>query len=170
LLEFFSRPTRSVDSEIGKTHNEKQSSVAQGRHVPLAQKRFIEMTIRTIPRSEFKQLLPHNLALENWIVNQVEWFSNRSGNLLGAIAKDVAGWNYVILERDELGDFYVQKVMNNFLGLEAARVDLLLWMVGSEKIARIDLLLSMVRTGKSACANPGTTNSWLPPVPAEIPR
>ena len=138
----------------------------------LLKKRSNEMTIKTIPRSEFEQLLPRNPALENWMVNQVEWFSNKSGNLLGALAKgkDVAGWNYVILERDKLGDFYVQKVMNNFFGSEAARVDLLLWMAGSEKIARIDLLLSMVGIEKSACTNPGTTSSWLPPVPAEIPR
>jgi hypothetical protein len=143
--------------------------ITRNRHRPLKvvigrllKKRFNEMTIKTIPRSTFKQLLPHYPALENWMVNQVEWFSNRSENLLGAIVKGrgVAGWNYVILERDELGDFYVHKVMNNFVSSEAARVDLLLWMAGSEKIARIDLLLSMARTEKSACTNPGTTNSW----------
>jgi hypothetical protein len=138
----------------------------------LLKKRSNKMPIKTIPRSEFEQLLPHSPALENWMVNQVEWFSNSSGNLLGAIAKDsgVAGWTYVVLERDKLGDVYVPKVMNNFFSTEAARVDLLLWMVGSEKIARIDLLLSMVGIEKSACTNLGTTSSWLPPVPAEIPR
>ena len=130
------------------------------------------MTIKTIPRSEFNQLLPRDPTVENWTANQVEWFSNGSGDLLGALAGDkgVAGWNYVILERDKLGDFYVHKVTNNFVSSEAARADLLLWMAGSEKIARIDLLLSTVRTHRSTCSNPGMMNSSLPPVPTEMPR
>jgi len=91
------------------------------------------------------------------MVEQVEWFSDGSGNLLGTIAKGkgVAGWNYVILERDKRGDFYVHKVMNNCSSSEVARVDLLLSVVGSEK---------------SDCTNLGTTASRLPPVPAELPQ
>ena len=60
------------------------------------------MTIKTIPHSEFDRLLPDNPALENLMVEQVEWFSNKLGNLLGIIAegKSVAGWNYAILKRD----------------------------------------------------------------------
>jgi len=94
------------------------------------------MTIKTIPRSEFDRLLPHNPALETLMVEQVEWFSNRSGNVLGAIAKgeSVAGWNYAILKRDKKGDFHVRKVMNNFFNRNAARVDLLLWMTDIEKL------------------------------------
>jgi hypothetical protein len=130
------------------------------------------MTIKTIPRSEFDRLAPYNPAVKGWMVEQVEWFSNGSGSLLGTIAKGkgVTGWNYVVLERDKLGDLYIHKVMNNLFSLEAARVDLLLWMAGSEKIARIDLLLSMVGIKKSDCTNPGMTDSWLPPVPEELPR
>jgi len=94
------------------------------------------MSIRIIPCSEFDQLLPRNPVLETLMVEQVEWFSNGSGNLLGTIAKGkcVADWNYAILKRDKKGDFYVRKVMNNFLNLNAARVDLLLSMAGIEKI------------------------------------
>jgi hypothetical protein len=33
------------------------------------------MSIKTAPRSEFDRLPPHNPALENWMVEQVEWFS-----------------------------------------------------------------------------------------------
>lgn len=68
----------------------------------LAQKGGNEMSIKTIPRSEFDRLVLHNPVLEGWMVEQVEWFSDTSGNSLGAIAKGkgVAGWNYVILERD----------------------------------------------------------------------
>ena len=99
--------------------------------MPLAQqKRDSEMNIRTIPHSEFNRLLPHNPALENLMVEQVEWFSNRSGRLLGAIAKGecLADWNYIILKRDKKGNFHIRKVMSNFFNLKAARVDLLLSM------------------------------------------
>jgi hypothetical protein len=115
----------SDPSEIRRTHNEKQSiSRPRAGVCRLLKRGFHEMGIKTIPRSEFAQLLPHNPALESWMVEQVEWFSHRSGTLLGTIAKgkSVAGWNYVILERDKLGDFYVHKVMNNFFSSEAAKM------------------------------------------------
>jgi hypothetical protein len=120
------------------------------------------MSVKTIPRSEFDRLLPQNPALENLMVEQIEWFSNRSGNLIGTIAegKSVAGWNYAVLKRDKKGDFHVRKVMNDFFSLRAARVDLL--------ISRVDLLLSMAGVEKIDCANRGTANFWLPPIPAEL--
>src|SRR5271169_3231338 len=96
-----------------------------------------KMSVKTISRSAFDQLLPHyNSALESLMVEEVEWFSNRSGNLLGAVAKGsgVAGWNYAILKRDRKGDFRVRKVMSNFFNLKAAKTDLMLSMAGIEKI------------------------------------
>ena len=88
------------------------------------------MNIKTISRSEFDRLLAHNPGLENLMVKPVEWFSNRSRNLLGTIAEGerVAGCNYVILKRDQKGHFHIRKVMSNFFNLKAARVDLLLSM------------------------------------------
>src|ERR1039457_5547089 len=93
------------------------------------------MSISAISRSEFDRLLPQNSEVEHLMVEQVEWFSNRSGNLLGTIARgeSVAGWNYVILKRDKKGDPHVRKVMNNFFSSKAARVDLLLSMAEIEK-------------------------------------
>jgi hypothetical protein len=120
------------------------------------------MNVKTIPHSEFDRLLPQNPALENLMVEQAEWFSNRSGNLLGTIAegKSVVGWNYAVLKRDKKGDFHVRKEMNDFFSLRAARVDLL--------ISRVDLLLSMAGIEKIDCANRGTANFRLPPMPAEL--
>ena len=88
------------------------------------------MNIKIISRSEFDRLLAHHPALKNLMVEQVEWFSNRSGNLLGSIAEGerVAGWNYAILKRGKKGGFYVHKVMNNCSSSNAARVDLLISM------------------------------------------
>ena len=113
------------------------------------------MNIKTISRTEFNQLLPHNPALKNLMSEQVEWFSNRSGNLLGTIAEGecVAGWNYVILKRDRKGDLHIRKVMNNFFNLSAARVD---------------LFLSMAEIEKTDCVKRGRADSWLPPVPAGL--
>lgn len=94
------------------------------------------MSIRAIPRSEFDRLLPQNSAVESLVGKEVEWFSNRSGNLLGAVAKGegVAAWSYAILKRDQKGDPHVRKVMNGFFSVNAAKVDLLLSMAEIENI------------------------------------
>jgi hypothetical protein len=107
------------------------------------------MSIKTISRSQFAQLLPCPFVLENLMVEQVGWFSNRSGNMLGTIANGagVAGWNYVILKREKEGGFHIRKVMGNFFNLNAAK---------------IDLLLSMKEIGKFDCAKHDSANSWLP--------
>jgi hypothetical protein len=88
------------------------------------------MSIKTITRSEFNRLLPHNSALEHLMVEQVGWFSNTSGSVLGTIGrgKGVAGWNYVILKQEEKGGFCVRKVMSNFFALKPAKDDLLISM------------------------------------------
>ena len=88
------------------------------------------MIVKTISRSEFDQLLPHNPVLEHLMVEQVEWFANTSGNLLGTLAKGkgVSDCNYVILKRDQDGHFQVHKVMNNLLDLKTAKDDLLISM------------------------------------------
>jgi hypothetical protein len=111
-----------------------------------------EMSIGAIPRSEFDRLLPQNPAIESLVGEEIEWFSNRSGNLLGAVAKGegVAGWNYAILKWDQKGVLHVRKVMNNFFSLKAARVDLLLSMAEIESANRI------------------AADFWLPSMPAEL--
>jgi len=112
------------------------------------------MSVRAVLRSEFDRLMPHNPALEHLLVEEVEWFSNRSGSLLGVIARgdNVAGWNYVILKRDREGDFHVRKVMSNFF---------------SPKDARVDLLLSMAEIGNIQSACRGMATPWLPSIQVE---
>ncbi len=104
--------------------------------MPLAQKVSDEMGIHTVPHSEFDRVLPHHPVLERFMAEQVAWFSNRSGNLLGTIAggRGVTGWNYAIMKRDTAGDFHVRKMMTNFSSLAAARVCLLLSMARIEKL------------------------------------
>jgi hypothetical protein len=109
------------------------------------------MNIKTIPRSEFDELVPDYPALERLMVEQVEWFSNRSGTVVAAIARGdgVAGWNYAILKRDKKGDFHVRKVMNNLFSLKAAKVDLLLSMaeIGISQPDAPNLVASSILTG-----------------------
>ena len=120
------------------------------------------MTIRTISRFEFEQLLAHHPALESLMVQQVEWFSSKSGNLLGVIAKDegVAGWNYAIFKRDNKGEFHVQKVMDNFFNLNAARVDLFLSMTEIPAqipgVRRSILKLTQKEESRDACGECAT--------------
>ena len=113
------------------------------------------MSIQVIRRSEFDRLLPLNPFLENMLVEQVEWFSNKSGHLFGAIAKGegFSDWNYVVLKRDRNGDFRVRKVMGNFFSLKAAR---------------IDLLLSMTEIEDLESANRALTGSQRPLMPAGL--
>ena len=112
------------------------------------------MIIKNIPRSEYDRLLAHNPALKNLMGQQVEWFSNRSGNLLGSIAEGerVAGCNYAILKRDKKGDFHIRKVMSNLFNLKAARVDLLFSMA---EIAITQPVPSVLLT------SPIPSGSWL---------
>jgi hypothetical protein len=88
------------------------------------------MIAKSISRSKFDELLPHNSAIEGLMVEQIAWFSNSSGNLLGTIAKgkSVASLNYVILKRNPEGQFQVYKVMSNFFDVKAAKDDLLISM------------------------------------------
>jgi len=113
------------------------------------------MSFRAIPRSEFDRLLPLNSFLENMMVEQVEWFSSKSGRLLGAVAKGggYSDWNYVILKQDRKGDFHVRKVTGNFF---------------SPRAARVDLLLSMATFGDSDSVNRVLTGSQRPSRPAEL--
>ena len=41
---------------------------------------------KAIPKPNLDRLLPNNPAVENLIESGLEWFSNRSGNVLGTIA------------------------------------------------------------------------------------
>ena len=116
------------------------------------------MSIRAIHRSEFDRLLLHNPTVENLMADQVEWFSNQPGNLLGTIAKGegVTGWKYAILKRDTKGHIHVRKVMmKEFSYLKAARVDLLLSMAGIERIE---------------CANRDAANFGFSSTPAGLSR
>lgn len=88
------------------------------------------MNIKTISRPDFDRLLPQDSELKNLMAEQMEWFSNRPGTMLGTIGtdKNVAGWIYVILRQDKDGQFHVYKIRNNCFPLDCLRDDLLISM------------------------------------------
>jgi hypothetical protein len=88
------------------------------------------MNIKNISRPDFDQLLPQDANLKHLIAEQLEWFSNSAGTMLGTVGTDkhVSGWIYVILKQDKDGQFHVYKIMNNCFPLECLRDDLLISM------------------------------------------
>ncbi len=68
------------------------------------------------------------------MVNQVEWFTNKVGNIIGTIAgKEDDGWNYAVLKEDRRGNFRVCNLGGDSFSLEAARSRFLLDMKAAEK-------------------------------------
>ena len=88
------------------------------------------MVIKDIGRTEFVNHLSFHKDLEHFIGDEVEWFSNRAGNIIGTVARGDRnkGWNYVILKRNRGGAFQVRNVMGDFYNRAAARVAVVLAM------------------------------------------
>ena len=91
------------------------------------------MIVKDIGRAEFVRRLSLDTDLEDFVGKEVEWFSNETGNIIGTIAlgDSSRGWNYVILKRNRIGEFHVRNVVCDFYNHAAARVDLMLAMVGA---------------------------------------
>jgi hypothetical protein len=96
------------------------------------------MVIKSIDRPEFVRRLSLDCDLEHLIGKEVEWFSSKTGNIIGTIALGDRrrGWNYVVLRRDQVGKFHVCDVVCNFYNHAAARVDFMFAMVGARQSPR----------------------------------
>jgi hypothetical protein len=96
------------------------------------------MVIKDIGRAEFIHRLSLHSDLEHFVGKEVEWFSNKTGNILGTIAlgDKSRGWNYVILKRNQQGKFHVCDVACDFYNHEAARVDFMFAMAGAGQSRR----------------------------------
>ena len=91
------------------------------------------MVIKDIGRAEFINRLSLHSDLEHFVGKEVEWFTNKTGNIIGTIAlgDKSRGWNYVILRRNRIGKFRVCNVMCDFYNHAAARVDFMIAMMGA---------------------------------------
>jgi len=63
--------------------------------------------IRLISRSEFDEFEPAGFEGAEWVAKEVEWYVDQAENILGIVTFDYADedWGYVILGRDERGQF-----------------------------------------------------------------
>ena len=97
------------------------------------------MIIKNIGRPEFIRGLSLHSDLERFIGKEVEWFSNKTGNILGTIAlgDSSRGWNYVILRRNQMGRFHVCDVVCDFYNHATAKVDFMFAMVGAGHSRRV---------------------------------
>ena len=89
------------------------------------------MEVKDIGRAEFVRRLPARSDLERFIGEEIEWFSNQRGNVIGTIARGdkSKGWNYVVLKQTQTSEFHVCNAVCNFYNHEAARVDCMFAMV-----------------------------------------
>ena len=93
------------------------------------------MRIKSISRWKFNRFLRFHAILEAGIGEEVQWFGDDAENMIGTIAfsKGERGWNYAILKRDWMGNFQVCDLGANLYSLEAARIDFLVAMAGTER-------------------------------------
>jgi hypothetical protein len=65
------------------------------------------MAIRPINQKEFERLQPTRKPMDRLVLEQLEWFANETGTLLGTVFFDPAEncWGWAMLDRDEQGEF-----------------------------------------------------------------
>lgn len=92
------------------------------------------MPFESIRREEFDRFLPPHLVLVRLMAEQVEWFANTVGNIIGTIAgKTDDGWSYAVLKGDQQGNYRVCALGGDTFSFGAAPARFLLDMDAAEK-------------------------------------
>jgi len=92
------------------------------------------MPFESINREQFDAFQPPSLILTRLTREQVEWFTNTVGNIIGTIAgKEDDGWSYAVLKGDRNGNYRVCTLGGDAFSLRAARSRFLLDMEAAEK-------------------------------------
>jgi hypothetical protein len=92
------------------------------------------MPFENISREQFDAFQPPSLILSRLRLEQVEWFTNAIGNIIGTIAgKEDDGWSYAVLKGDRNGNYRVCTLGGDAFSLRAARSRFLLDMAAAEK-------------------------------------
>jgi hypothetical protein len=92
------------------------------------------MPFESISREQFDAFSPPSLILKRLAVEQVEWFTNPVGNIIGTIAgKADDGWSYAVLKGDRNGNYRVCTLGGDAYSLRAARARFLVDMEAAEK-------------------------------------
>jgi hypothetical protein len=108
------------------------------------------MPFESISREQFNAFQPPSLILSRLTLEQVEWFTNAIGNIIGTIAgKEDDGWSYAVLKGDRNGNYRVCTLGGDAFSLRAARSRFLLDMESAEKaegeLARMERRKTMNR-------------------------
>ena len=92
------------------------------------------MPFESISREQIRRVSTAHLDFERLTVEQVEWFTNTVGNIIGTIAgKEDDGWSYAVLKGDRNGNYRVCTLGGDTFSLRAARSRFLLDMEAAEK-------------------------------------
>jgi hypothetical protein len=83
----------------------------------------IIVMIKNISQMEMDQFLPCRFHIDRFIGVEAEWFSDKVGNIVGAIAEGVTNllWGYVILRRDDSGRYQFWDMETRIESCDAAR-------------------------------------------------
>jgi len=98
------------------------------------------MPIHSISRQEFDAYKPARAPGIEMLVEEVEWFADERGVIIGALARDRTDhdWSYVVLGPDERGAFRGIEFRVNIDSLDAARESLLTKMREIESTGQLD--------------------------------
>jgi hypothetical protein len=84
------------------------------------------MTIRQTTLERLDQLLPRRRAIGQFIGTEVEWLADPPGNIVGIIAEGpgMSNWGYVVLRRDETGNYHFWDLEAGIATRDSARLQI----------------------------------------------
>ena len=93
------------------------------------------MAIKSISQGELDQFLPHRDAIGRFIGAEVEWFADEKGKVIGTVAEGPSslGWGYVILRRNERGEYLFWDLKTRIGSCDAARVQMVRTMEATQQ-------------------------------------
>jgi len=95
----------------------------------------VVVPVRNISRVDLDQFLPHRFAIGRFIGAEVEWFADEAGNSIGTIAQGTTNrnWGYVVLRRDEVGQYLIWDLKTGIESCDAARIQIVRAMEATQK-------------------------------------
>jgi len=91
--------------------------------------------IKSISQVEMDQFLPHRFHIDRFIGAEVEWFSDKVGNIIGTIADETTkmNWGYAVLRRDDSGKYQFWDLETRIRSCDAARIQIVRSMEATQK-------------------------------------
>ena len=91
--------------------------------------------ITSLSRKDIDEHLPHRSNIDRFIGAEVERYSDKPGNIIGAIAEGTANrkWGYAILRRDDNGKYRFWDLETRIESCDAARRQIIRAMEATQK-------------------------------------